>query len=719
MQETWKCCGIEDANDWERNTYFAIASKEVQSPEAGGVPFSCCVNSSETMLKNFYCGHGVRLKEQVLHSTGSPIYTEGCLPKLQLWLSNNVFLVGICLVVAAIIQFLGICFAQNLKSDIFAQRAKCCLGCPFAPEFRFMHLDQLIRVIYVISCISTIGIFFLGKPAASVKIESLLFGKKEKKPTASLNELVAKLPDASREYMLKELPMRRMSALVYLLIVCSIALPIWWITTDIERVPFDVLPETYTIDFNIRVHFVRTSDVNEKELDSIVESVMDRLIGAEVVRPLTITWTAETHIVQSVETAEEELWREAQTEKEELHACVVLVPPSKWTLFSATTVHLSSSHCAFIQLPEKDTDKEKMLNRLYETVWDILVDIPHLNNIVRRDLRQHMQPHQIAILPLSHQKRLVWDSVPLASHYIVQIVYVHGSPDALSSPCSICNRISKSLRILATLVQSFTSLTVSSEHLWDYDVRHLLEKDVQNRWTLSHNGMDQMLKDVEAQLHTVELGASVLKLLVVDFEDPIILLDQDGEDSNGVAVASWGAILAKNEKADSQIINAMRMLLGLDSDLLVGWTREAVALCEWEKNRAYLRALLDNAMRAASATRALKKMTENITTIAIKEHIAAKANEAKRLIEEGLGDGNAPHLNKIVLARELADSALSDPSLLDRLYMPRDERFAIYLPIALPTLLSVCKAAYDVFIWILESIGLSKNLLKTPKLKTN
>ena len=83
---------------------------------------------------------------------------------------------------------------------------------------------------------------------------------------------------------------------------------------------------------------------------------------------------------------------------------------------------------------------------------------------------------------------------------------------------------------------------MSSEHLWDYDVRHLLEKDVQNRWTLSHNGMDQMLKDVreniylrtftflfqvEAQLHTVELGASVLKLLVVDFEDPIILLDQD------------------------------------------------------------------------------------------------------------------------------------------------------------------------------------------------
>lgn len=45
-------------------------------------------------------------------------------------------------------------------------------------------------------------------------------------------------------------------------------------------------------------------------------------------------------LFRSVETAEEELWKEAQTEKEELHACVVLVPPSKWTLFSATNVRV-------------------------------------------------------------------------------------------------------------------------------------------------------------------------------------------------------------------------------------------------------------------------------------------------------------------------------------------------------------------------------------------
>ncbi|KHJ83496.1 hypothetical protein OESDEN_16805 [Oesophagostomum dentatum] len=102
---------------------YAKSSSQVSSPEAGGVPFSCCLNSSQMAFKNFYCGHGVRLKEHAQTSMNT-IYTDGCLPKLQLWLNNNVFLVGVVLIIVAVIQILGICFAQNLKSDIFAQRAK-------------------------------------------------------------------------------------------------------------------------------------------------------------------------------------------------------------------------------------------------------------------------------------------------------------------------------------------------------------------------------------------------------------------------------------------------------------------------------------------------------------------------------------------------------------------------------------------------------------------
>ncbi|KAH7725470.1 tetraspanin family protein [Aphelenchoides avenae] len=116
----WHCCGINKPDDWDMNIYFNSSAKALKSEEAGGVPFSCCVNSLE--LQNYACGHRVRIAHPQ-HMAGF-IYTEGCLPKLQLWLNNNFVYVGTTVFVVAVIQFLGICFAQDLRSDIFAQRAK-------------------------------------------------------------------------------------------------------------------------------------------------------------------------------------------------------------------------------------------------------------------------------------------------------------------------------------------------------------------------------------------------------------------------------------------------------------------------------------------------------------------------------------------------------------------------------------------------------------------
>ncbi len=43
IQKDWlQCCGIKDPDDWEINIYFNKSSEHFGSPEAGGVPFSCC-----------------------------------------------------------------------------------------------------------------------------------------------------------------------------------------------------------------------------------------------------------------------------------------------------------------------------------------------------------------------------------------------------------------------------------------------------------------------------------------------------------------------------------------------------------------------------------------------------------------------------------------------------------------------------------------------------
>jgi tetraspanin-5 len=164
MQMDFQCCGIGDPDDWDKNIYFNASAKALKSPEAGGVPYSCCKNLDAALI-NYACGYQTRVsqadnvglgeemarggRDWLLHLQGpkqsyhSNIYTEGCLPKLQYWLNNNFLYVGAAIFVVAVIQvslldingnemycmyllfqFLGICFAQDLRSDIFAQRSK-------------------------------------------------------------------------------------------------------------------------------------------------------------------------------------------------------------------------------------------------------------------------------------------------------------------------------------------------------------------------------------------------------------------------------------------------------------------------------------------------------------------------------------------------------------------------------------------------------------------
>ncbi|VDO29132.1 unnamed protein product, partial [Onchocerca flexuosa] len=123
VQIYFKCCGMRSPNDWDMNIYFNKSSQQFSSPEAGGVPYSCCkkMRGMDGGPINFFCGHGARLFKEGLSDT---IHSEGCTPKIENYLSQNMTYVAIAVILVAVIQILGILFAQNLRSDIFAQRAR-------------------------------------------------------------------------------------------------------------------------------------------------------------------------------------------------------------------------------------------------------------------------------------------------------------------------------------------------------------------------------------------------------------------------------------------------------------------------------------------------------------------------------------------------------------------------------------------------------------------
>lgn len=521
----------------------------------------------------------------------------------------------------------------------------------------------------------------------------------EEIPPKNMTEVIQRLSESYRKYMREELPYRRAAALTFIVIVLGMGAPLWYHTTRTYRAPFIVFPKSQKVSFNVQIHVAIIGASLEPQLNSICHNLSLMLLEGEIKAPLEIRWEVLSQGVRELRTLE----NNRPEPSDSLAVYLAVVPPEKWPHFSAVSVFLSRGRWAFLQYT---LDSNKLMERLQSLVWEVMVDVPHMNEIVKRDIREKLQPWQIAALSPSHQKRLVWDSAPLSMNYILQVIHLH---DNASPSVTYSKDIVNVLEVFIRRLQNITRIQLSSEHLWDFEISNFLDLDVQGRLTLSQQGTERLLKEVDSQLQSVESSYPVLKLVVMELDEPVIMLDPFGEDSRGVAVASWGAIIpricvgeaSENAQTAARILAALRVLLGVDSDLPSSWKRAPVPLADWEIERMRLRAVLDNAMRAISAVNALKALTEKITNIVINDDVAAQANEAVRLVQAGLENPGAPQLDKISAGRFLADEALSHPSLLSLLYFPKDQTMAVYLPVMLPTLIPLFGSVLALSKWVL------------------
>jgi tetraspanin-5 len=119
IQRDWlKCCGIAVPDDWDQNSYFRCKKTDPWI-ESCGVPPSCCYPE---YMQNRQCGYGVRNK--TIGQEVNKIYQDGCLKKGEEWLKFHILPVSIVVVCFAVLQILGICSAQSLRSDINTQKSK-------------------------------------------------------------------------------------------------------------------------------------------------------------------------------------------------------------------------------------------------------------------------------------------------------------------------------------------------------------------------------------------------------------------------------------------------------------------------------------------------------------------------------------------------------------------------------------------------------------------
>ncbi|XP_011202534.1 tetraspanin-5 isoform X1 [Bactrocera dorsalis] len=124
IQEDWlQCCGIDGPKDWDSNNYFNCSSSAIGSREACGVPFSCCRRRPTELIKNKQCGYDVR-KEGYNFEISKIIYEKGCVQAGEEWIEHNLIIISTSVIILIFVQILGICFTQNLRADINAQKSK-------------------------------------------------------------------------------------------------------------------------------------------------------------------------------------------------------------------------------------------------------------------------------------------------------------------------------------------------------------------------------------------------------------------------------------------------------------------------------------------------------------------------------------------------------------------------------------------------------------------
>lgn len=499
------------------------------------------------------------------------------------------------------------------------------------------------------------------------------------------------------KYVRLERPYKLAASFSFIILVFLIGVPMWYYTTSTYRADFPTFHSNRSITVPVRVNIAVTSSELIRDIEHFMKDLEINLTIKEVVLPLKFEWT--THFVgeKTYEQLEQDHSMQVEDSKEFFDVFSVFVPEKDWTHYSATRIQLGIGKWNFIQWPTKADERQKAASRITELVSETLIDIPHLNSIVRRDLRQKMQPWQIAALPLSHQKRLVWDSAPLATSYHIQVIHLHENSEISIDSLKQQEKTAKALRKFGERVKGITRVEVSLEHLWDFETTsQFLSKDVQERWTLTHSSMEDLVKKVDAQMQTSLEQGTVLRFVVIESVEPVILLDETGEDVHGVAVASWGAVLQRNEATESKAIAAMRIQMGMDAELSSGWHRPPVAICQWEIARARLRASVDNAMRAASAVRALDQLAHKISNIAINNDVAERATRAVSILDNFVRPGKMLDFERLLEARRLADSANNDHSLLAMLYFPMDQRTAVLIPLAVPIVLPIFKLIFEI-----------------------
>ncbi|CAG5134746.1 unnamed protein product, partial [Candidula unifasciata] len=266
------------------------------------------------------------------------------------------------------------------------------------------------------------------------------------------------------------------------------------------------------------------------------------------------------------------------------------------------------------------------------------------------------------------------------------------------------------LQPLLDSLLEYTSISVTSQVLYLVSLGGKPKKG-DNFYYYTEQDLPHIINPLETKLGSHASNSPALNFIVgIPTQDrsPLYILDSNGEKlpSNAFLSPRWGGILIYNAEQDNATISSspaqsiqvnmhrvmevfvsqIRLLLNIHAQMVTKELKWEIA--GWLRCRC-----VENLATATSTLQSLAQLLEEIGNIVISDEIGKEVESAVASIK------NSRQLLASGKLREAFQTAFFHPSLLELLYFPEDQKFAIYIPLFLPISIPIVMSIMQAVKW--------------------
>nr|KAG5714377.1 hypothetical protein BaRGS_018594 [Batillaria attramentaria] len=280
-------------------------------------------------------------------------------------------------------------------------------------------------------------------------------------------------------------------------------------------------------------------------------------------------------------------------------------------------------------------------------------------------------------------------------------------------------------------LENFTTLSVTSQVLHFVGLVTAPKKHSSGgSYYYTEQDLPHLINPLESKLGSHASNNPTLNFVVyVPTRDnsPLYIQDQNGErlSSNAFLSPRWGGIMIYNVEVPKDaplpapveidtktmmevFLTQLRLLLNIHVQVphkhlnVPELNRDAVT--DWELS-AWLRCrCVENLATAKASLQSLAQLLGEIGNIVINDEIGQEVEDAVSSIQLSQDQLASGHLQDAFIASRNAivasEKAFFDPSLLELLYFPEDQKFAIYIPLFLPISIPVIMSLLQAVTWL-------------------